>query len=74
MRTNPTYEKMMFLACAELFIRNVTLMFECMYEFLADIDENMAIHWDKQISKVVKGAGDWQRELRSKYESQNQQG
>ena len=72
LRTNPTYEKMMFLACAEVYIRNVTLMFECMYEFLADIDENMAVHWDKRISKVVQGAGDWQRELRNKYGKPNQ--
>lgn len=67
LRVYPTYEETLFLTCAEIFIRNATLILECMYEYLYSINENIAKDWNNRTSDVAIKAGDWQRELRSKY-------
>ena len=67
MRIAPTYDEILFLLCAESFMRVALLMAEYMGRFLFYLDKAKAKSWDTQNSQKVKDAGNWLKELRDKY-------
>jgi len=67
MGIGPTYDKVLFLLCAESLVRVFLRMAEYMGRILVYLDKDKAKSWDTENSQKLKDAVDWLEELREKY-------
>lgn len=68
----PTYDKVLFLLCAESLMRVSLLILEYLGRLLFYIDKDKAEYWDKQNSQHIKDVSNWLGELRAKYGGDNE--
>ena len=67
LRIHPTYEPMLFMQCAELFIRNATFMLGCMEHYLKSISVDKFKAWNNNTKEVAERLSTWQKGIREKY-------
>jgi len=63
LRTAPTYDEVLLMACCELFFRNAIRMTEFLYSFLHHLSEEKAEAWVKVANPCVQECGDWLRNI-----------
>lgn len=63
----PAYNEILFLNCCEMLTRNAIRMSEYMLEFLSKQPNSKKNEWLKVAAAPIKEAGDWLRELETKY-------
>ena len=66
----PVYDKVLFLACCELALKNGRLMTQFVYELLTDLSEEKANNWLAKSTEGIKEIDDWLDDLKHKYGSE----
>lgn len=67
LRSAPAYDEILFLDCCEMFNRNAVMMAEYMLNFLSKQSDTKKNEWLIKANSPIKEAGDWLKNLRTKY-------
>lgn len=63
----PRYDKILFLDCCEIMVRNALMMNEFMARLLSKLSETKATSWAEKASQTHKEASDWLNKMKEEY-------
>jgi len=63
----PRYDKILFLDCCEIMVRNALMMSEFMARLLSKLSETKATSWAEKAKQTQKEAADWLNKMREEY-------
>lgn len=69
----PVYDKVLFLACCELALKNGRLLAQFVYELLHDLSEEKAKNWLNKSTDGIEEIDHWLDDLKQKYGGDPQQ-
>lgn len=73
-RVLPTYEKLLFLSCAEAYFKYSYLMLDQMHKLLTSLSVENATKWDKETGNVASRIETWQKTFREEYRNSLEMG
>jgi len=70
-RAAPSYDKILFLDCCELMLRNALGMIDFLERFLSILSRDKVTSWGKTATHPIKKAVEWLTALQGKYSEKN---
>lgn len=67
----PRYDKILFLDCCEMMVRNALMMNEFMARLLSKLSKTKATSWAEKANQTIKEASDWLNKMREEFGSRN---